>query len=179
MHLSFFLKTNFVFRSNFGARFQPACLLLHLELCCTLCNSNKHLRTLKHGIHVLWHEELVRANATNTTITYQKHVLRPREVLNTEIEAHDTEDWLPFDKHKFTIRNSPLGHSQTVWFVADLRGPVSQVVLVNINAKSDVFVLEVSLHLLAGLLQQTQLLKRLVYPLLQRLLDAINHLHLL
>ena len=77
------------------------------------------------------------------------------------------------------MRNSPLGHAHAVWLVADLRGLVSQVVLVDVDAQGDVLVLKVSLHLLTGLLQQAQLLERLAYSLLQRLLDAVNHLHLL
>ena len=77
------------------------------------------------------------------------------------------------------VHNSPLGHTHAVWLVADLRGLVGQVVLVDVDAQGNVLVLKVSLHLLTGLLQQAQLLERLAYSLLQRLLDSVNHLHLL
>ena len=75
--------------------------------------------------------------------------------------------------------DSPLGHAHAVWLVADLWGLVGQVVLVDVDAQGNVLVLKVGLHLLTGLLQQAQLLERLAYSLLQRLLDAVNHLHLL
>lgn len=73
----------------------------------------------------------------------------------------------------------PLWYPQGVWFEADAGWPVGEIVLIYIYSQGNVLVLEVSLELLSGFLQKTQLFKGISNFLLKSFFDSLNDLYFL